>query len=60
MLLSDLASLWFPLVGRSVTDDTGLTGRFDVDLEWAPTQSDLTPVAEAAANLDNKPSIFTA
>ena len=33
--LSDLAPMLTGFVGRTVTDRTGLTGRFDIELEWA-------------------------
>jgi uncharacterized protein (TIGR03435 family) len=41
-----------PVVGRMVRDDTGLTGSFDLDLQWAPDQ----PAQEPTASV----SIFTA
>ena len=44
------------MVGRFVIDDTGLTGNYDIDLEFAPT-------IEAGGNpaaADGAPSIFTA
>ena len=48
-------------VGRAVVDRTGLTGFFDLDLEFAsqPLRAELS---EAAADrpLDGAPSIYTA
>lgn len=41
--------------GRTVLDKTGLTGRYDVSLHWAP---DLGTPDNAAA--DSGPSLFTA
>ena len=38
--------------GRPVVDKTGLTGRYNIDLEWAPDELEGTP--------DAGPSIFTA
>jgi len=37
-------------IGKVVVDKTGLTGRFDFELDWSPTQ----------AESDDHPSIFTA
>jgi uncharacterized protein (TIGR03435 family) len=49
-------------LGRPVIERTGLTGPFDLTMEWMP-QGDLTPEArailDASPNLD-RPSIFTA
>jgi len=41
-------------VGRQVIDRTGLTGAFDVDLEWTPDPPGVAP------SPDTGPSIFTA
>ena len=41
-------------VGRHVIDRTGLTGPFDVDLEWTPDSPGAAPAPDAGA------SIFTA
>jgi uncharacterized protein (TIGR03435 family) len=52
---------------RPVRDDTGLTGRFDVDLRWTPDRQPLAPldappeVGRAIATIDpNGPSLFAA
>ena len=37
-LLSDIGRNLAPATGRLVIDRTGLTGRFDLDLEWTPDQ----------------------
>jgi uncharacterized protein (TIGR03435 family) len=37
-LLSDVARNLAPITGRSVVDQTGLSGTFDLDLEWTPDQ----------------------
>ena len=42
-------------VGRQVVDRTGLTGLFDIDLEWTPD-----PAGATAPPPDAGPSIFTA
>jgi uncharacterized protein (TIGR03435 family) len=34
-----LAAALTSITGRQVANDTGLTGRFDVDLEWSPLQA---------------------
>jgi uncharacterized protein (TIGR03435 family) len=59
-LASEL-SMW---VDRIVTDHTGLTGAFDLDLEWTPDQLPAAPAAistpDPPARSANAPSIFTA
>lgn len=52
-------------LGRSVTDKTGLSGSYDLKLEWTPDESQSPfprdPAAEAAHPIDtNGPTIFTA
>ena len=48
--IAELARRLSPPLGRPVVDRTGLTGQFDLELQWAPEQT-----ADAAG-----PSIFTA
>jgi uncharacterized protein (TIGR03435 family) len=53
------------LLGRTVVDKTGLTGKFDINLEWSPddpaVQMPLPPGAPPPAPAGNGgPSIFTA
>jgi uncharacterized protein (TIGR03435 family) len=60
-MLSDLAAILarLPAVRRRVLDRTGLTGRFDFDLEWTPS---VTPPGTATTGVppDAGPSLFTA
>jgi uncharacterized protein (TIGR03435 family) len=42
-------------VNRSVVDRTGLMGRYDLTLKWAPDQANGAPAVE-----DSRPSLFTA
>lgn len=58
-----------PLVNRVVVDRTGLTGSFDIDLEWTPDNLPKPPPGAPAdqpvringATIDpNGPSLFTA
>ena len=67
--LQMLATVLSNQLGRSVLDRTGLTGRFDIKLEWTPDPGQaMTPLggapppgAPAPPPLDpNGPSIFTA
>jgi uncharacterized protein (TIGR03435 family) len=61
METADLSALIFQLssqLGRPVVDKTGLTGKYDIKLEWARDQG---PGSEDAASNDaSGPSIFTA
>jgi uncharacterized protein (TIGR03435 family) len=56
--ISQLAASLQALTGRPVVDRTGLTGTFDMDLQW--TSGTITPPVGAAAAPDDGPSIFTA
>jgi uncharacterized protein (TIGR03435 family) len=63
-MLANELSMW---VDRIVSDRTGVQGRFDVDLNWAPDRIPQAPAISAtsdppvAMRLDpNAPSIFTA
>ncbi len=50
-----------PRVGRIVLDRTGLTGTFDLDLEWTPASPPVDPTTNApAVSSDLGLSIFTA
>ena len=59
--MSDFASLLQrALLDRPVVDRTGLTGRYDFDLDWAPDETQFggeVPVAPADAQA---PPFFTA
>jgi uncharacterized protein (TIGR03435 family) len=47
--------------GRPVIDRTGLTGSFDIEMEWAPPPPTPEPgAAITAPELPDGPSIFTA
>jgi uncharacterized protein (TIGR03435 family) len=51
------------LLGRSVVDKTGLTGNYDINLEWAPDEAQLAllpPDLPRPAVDASGPSIFTA
>jgi len=54
--LPQLARYLMPFTDRPVQDRTSLTGRFHVELEWAPAQMG----APNAPQLQDKPSIFVA
>ncbi len=60
---SDLAVMLSNSVGRLVVDQTGLTGKYDVELKWTPDHdpTDKGPESGGAGSLDSfGPSIFTA
>lgn len=50
-----LVPLFAQELGRPVIDKTGLTGTYDITLDWQPDNS-----ASAAADSNGKPSLFTA
>jgi uncharacterized protein (TIGR03435 family) len=54
MTLSHFADLLSPRVGRVVRDRTGLTGYFDLDLQWTPE-----PVAQGSL-VERSPSLIAA
>jgi len=51
----DLAASLSFLLGKTVVDKTGLTGKYDVELEWTPER-----VQMAGATENGPPGIFTA
>jgi uncharacterized protein (TIGR03435 family) len=57
--LTQLATTLSALVGRPVIDRTGISGTFDMDLEWTPSMEMAAPGSTTAANGDG-PSIFAA
>ena len=52
--MTDLRRITRALI--SVSDKTGLQGRYDVELEWTPDQG----VSPEAASASSAPSLFTA
>ena len=64
-LLSDVGRNLAPSTGRLVIDRTGLTGRFDLDLEWTPDQMPPPPAPGAPPSVlplppADGPSLFAA
>jgi uncharacterized protein (TIGR03435 family) len=57
--MAELAASLGDRVGRPVVDKTGLGGKFDFELSWAPDLTLATGVPDPAANFSG-PSIFTA
>jgi uncharacterized protein (TIGR03435 family) len=58
--MGEFASLMRAILDRPVVDKTGLTGRYDFDLEWAPDESQFGgEVPAASAEAANAP-FFTA
>jgi bla regulator protein blaR1 len=64
--MSQLTNVLARFVNRTVVDQTGLTGNYDLDLQWTPDQvpqgrGEPPPGAPALPAIDpNGPSIFTA
>ena len=63
--IAQLATSLTPWVNRIVMDKTGLTGPYEVDLQWTPEQlpggrGDLPPGVQLPPIDPNGPSIFTA
>jgi uncharacterized protein (TIGR03435 family) len=63
MTLSQFVSLLPRFVDRIVADETGMTGRFDLDLSWTPAPGEWVapppPGTATEAPVDG-PSLFTA
>ena len=60
MSMDDFSRTLFPLVQRTVLDKTGLSGRFDLHLEYAPEPGALFPPRAADYDPTGGTSIFTA
>jgi bla regulator protein blaR1 len=65
--ISQLPPVFSRILGRTVIDKTGLTGKFDIQAQWTPDQNQLQALAGGAQpdaqvpQFDpNGPSIFTA
>jgi uncharacterized protein (TIGR03435 family) len=61
--LTELAKHLSEILGRQVTDQTGLTGNFNINLEWTPSEAQalqLPPGVQAPPPPDSPVSIFTA
>src|SRR5205814_6903135 len=61
--MSDLARLMQrAILDRPVVDKTGLTGRYDFDLEWAPDETQFGGAFARTAGADDsaKPGLFAA
>jgi len=60
--ISQLADRLSTILGRTVIDETGLTGTFDIDLSWTPDpafEPGIPPPGQSRSDLSG-PSIFTA
>jgi len=61
---ADLARILYgaakPDLGRKVVDQTGLTGRYTVELHWTPVDTSMSSASASAATDAAGPSIFTA
>jgi uncharacterized protein (TIGR03435 family) len=64
LTMTTLAEFLEGSLGQSVTDKTGISGAFDIKLEWTPTEGELDYQIQGYGfdgNVDaNGPSIFTA
>ena len=63
--LANLVPILSRMLGRTVIDKTGMTAKYDINLEWTPDQSQLSlmqlpPDVPMPAFDPNGPSIFTA
>jgi uncharacterized protein (TIGR03435 family) len=60
--LADLAKgiSWFEQIDRAVLDRTGLSGTFDITLDYAPSLSGAQPSADGSADPSLPSTIFTA
>ena len=54
----DLAGFFSGVIGRLVVDETGMTGLFDVDLQWRPDIGSSPDLSDAAkARIETRPAL---
>ena len=63
--IANLLGVLTQVTGRTVVDRTGLTGKYDISLQWTPDEPQTLPTAADGANREpsqesSGPSIFTA
>jgi uncharacterized protein (TIGR03435 family) len=56
--LADLIDRIAPLLGRTVVDETGLTGKYDINLQWPPPPVASSPDAPTPARSEDGSPVF--
>ena len=60
MVIDGIAAALSGITGRPVRDETGLTGFWDLKMEWTPDPAPGSPVAEPRSVDPVGPTLFTA
>jgi uncharacterized protein (TIGR03435 family) len=61
--IENLIPILARLLGRTIVDKTGLTGKYDISIEWTPDEGQFAPKGPDTPNPSSDvtgPSIFTA